>query len=250
MSAAHLMEITNNYLEGKMNHKNVNKLVFTIFCIIVSILSAVILAFFFLKTIIDESTASKILTAESIVSGLFGLFLTIYSTHILFIEIRNGAFCTKRAIRRALSDLSEKIKIYNPSFILFIQGNSEKLYNQYLKHFISPLKGEICLHANYRYGNPPEPPFIITEKHFIGVSELSRIKANDRIVIFDDVTKTGKTISALKKRLLEVEKIPEENILTCGFITDQDGFAHCGEPGFYCKKARLRDDYKFPWRNV
>lgn len=188
-------------------------------------------------------------TAATAAAGLIALPLTMYSTFIMYFDIRRGAYCTKRMAHRGARQLAEIMNGFTPSYLIFVQGNSERLYNDYIRAYAVPTKTVLSLPASLRYQSPPvTPACIMTKKFYIDAQRLAVVSTCDRVIIFDDVTKTGDTVKQLKSYLQGTLHVPDQNILTCGFIVDEYGFAQCAEPAFYFMRAKVKDDYGFPWR--
>lgn len=234
-----------------MHNKRISVPIIIGIILIILYLALIIFSLCSFFLISNESQWADILfTALTSLVGFFSLALTVYSTYVLIIEIRNGAFCTKRMVRKGAQELARIIIAFNPSTIIFIAGNSEKLFNEYISKYISFTKTIISLPATLRYNNPPvTSTYIMTNKFFIDVEDIAKLTSTDRVVIFDDITKTGETIKLLKDYIIDTFKINKSHIITCGFITDQYGYAHSAEPAFYYKKAKIKDNYRFPWIN-
>lgn len=133
-------------------------------------------------------------------------------------------------VGRSAERLAEIIRAFNPSYIIFVKGNNEKLYNKYISWYIKPSKGVIALRATLRCNNPPVNNYIMTNKFFIETGNLAIVGANERAVVFNDVTKTGETVRAIKGYLIGLCGASPDKILTCGFITDIYWHA-CSETG-------------------
>lgn len=189
-------------------------------------------------------------TGLSYIAGVLALPFTLYSSFVVFEGIRHGRICTKSMAKKGARQIAKIIKSFSPDVIVFVAGNSEDLFNDYIADNLVSSYHTLALPACIRYKRKPylHDTVLLTNKFFINVSLLSKIAPNARVVIFDDVTKTGETINVLKEYLTTTRKLPVDNIMTCGFIVDKYGYAKSAEPAFYFKRTEVSDDYTFPWR--
>lgn len=209
------------------------------------------LAIWFVVEFVTGTSVGVIGTAVlSSVVGLIALPLTLYSAYVVFVGIRHGRICTKFMAKEGARQIAKLIEIFSPDAIIFVAGNSEKLYNFYIAANLKSSYHTLALPSCPRYKQNPFSPAAVltTNKFFIDVFLLGTLGPDDRLVIFDDVTKTGETVSILKTYLTSARRLPDQNIMTCGFIVDKFGYAKNSEPAFYYKKTEVRDDYAFPWR--
>lgn len=197
----------------------------------------------------DNDCGKELLTVVSSLASLIALPLSIYSTYILFIELRNGCTCSKKMIEKGAEKLARDINAFQPTRIIYVDGNSTLLYENYVSKHIKAGCPVIAL------PNIPKTSLsqfgaskvVSTNKFIINVDSCT-FTSDERVVIFDDITKTGETIKELKKYLIDDCKLSPLNILTCGFITDKFGYANSAEPGFYFLRTEVKDGYRFPWR--
>ena len=189
-------------------------------------------------------------TALSVLTSCLALPLTIYSTFVLFNDIRNGCICTNGMAKAGEKVLSEKINSFQPTVIIYVAGCSNKFFEAYLaKHINLNCRHLVLSATERRYICPYNPKnVLLTNKFFIDTTPLKTINSNERVIILDDVTKTGDTIKRNKSYILISRHLSKLNILTCSFIVDKFGYANCAEPAVYFKKTEVRDDYNFPWR--
>ena len=186
----------------------------------------------------------------SALTGLIALPLTVYSSFVVYEGIRHGRICTKAMAKKGAKKIAGLIKIFSPTVIIFVEGNSEDLYNNYIADNLRSSYHTLALPACIRYKQKPfmADTTLLTNKFYIDASLLDLVQPSDRVIIFDDVTKTGETIEAIKSYLTSSRKLARENIVTCGFIVDKCGYGKNSEPVLYFKRTEVRDDYAFPWR--
>lgn len=195
----------------------------------------------------------NVLTIISAAFGIFALPFTIYSTYVVWIELRNGTTCSKRKLRCHAKKLSGIINAFTPDYIIYVAGNCSKLYEDYLKFQINPYTNPVALPAILRYYNPPTKKHMLLSKKFYIVSDLIQnleLHGNERIVILDDISKTGDTIKTIKQYLIKKCSVSSANILTCSFVVDKYGYPSSAEPSFYCLRTEVKDDFRFPWRQA
>lgn len=207
-----------------------------------------VVAFVFLF-ILDNENSNTALSIISLVLGTVSFILTSYSTKILYVEIRHGMICTNHMAKKGAQVIAEHINLFQPTVIVYVCGNSDNLYRRYIKqhdksnaviYILSSIqKSCICPYAIEEY--------VCTNKFYLNIELLKKIRSDDRVVILDDVSKTGETVYKISQYLTSVTNVPEANILTCGFIVDKFGYAKHALPGFYYKKAEIKDTYTFPW---
>lgn len=197
----------------------------------------------------DNDCGKELLTVVSSLASLIALPLSIYSTYILFIELRNGCTCSKKMIEKGAEKLAHDINAFQPTKIIYADGNSTQLYENYVSKYIKVSCSVVALPNISKTSLCPfgTSKVVLTNKFIINVDSCT-FNSDERVVIFDDVTKTGETIKELKKYLIDDCKIPPINILSVGFITDKLGYANSAEPSFYFLKTEIKDGYRFPWR--
>lgn len=199
--------------------------------------------------VVDNGYGEDLLTIVSSLASVIALPLSIYSTYILFVELRNGCTCSKRMIEKGAEKLARDINAFQPTKIIYVDGNSTQLYENYVSKHIKAGCPVISLPNIPKTSLSPfgTRKVVLTNKFIIYVDSCT-FNSNERVVIFDDITKTGETIKELKKYLIDDCKIPPINILSVGFITDKLGYANSAEPGYYFLKTEVKDGYRFPWR--
>lgn len=224
------------------------KIALFIMLTIVSIVCFAI-AFVLLFLFLDNDNKNTALSIISLVIGLISLIFTFYSTRILFIEIRHGMICTDLMAKKGAEVIAENINSFQPNVIVYVLGNSDNLYRRYIRRF-DKTNAEIKVISSMSKSCPcpyVKDEFICTNKFYLDVEILKNIGRDERVVILDDVSKTGETVYSISSYLSKTVHIPESNILTCGFIVDKFGYSKYALPGFYYKRAEVKDNYKFPW---
>lgn len=190
-------------------------------------------------------------TASSLISfflGAVSFVLTFYSTKVLFTDIHHGMICTRRMAEKGARVIAENINSFQPTVIVYVSGNSD-LYKRYIKQY-DKTRAKIYVLSSIRKSNIcpyVRDSFICTNKFYLDIELLKKVCPDDRVVILDDISKTGETVYKISQYLTSVINVPEANILTCGFIVDKYGYAKHALPGFYYKKAEVKDTYTFPW---
>ena len=155
----------------------------------------------------------------------------------------------KKMIEKGAEKLARDINAFQPTRIIYVDGNSTLLYENYVSKHIKAGCPVIALPNIPKTSLSPfgASKVVSTNKFIINVDSCT-FTSDERVVIFDDITKTGETIKELKKYLIDDCKLSPLNILTCGFITDKFGYANSAEPGFYFLRTEVKDGYRFPWR--
>ena len=191
-------------------------------------------------------------TASSVISFFLcavSFVLTFYSTKVLFTDIHHGMICSHRMAEKGARVIAENINSFQPTVIVYVSGNSDSLYKRYIKQY-DKTRAKIYVLSSMQKSNIcpyVRGSFICTNKFYLDIELLKKVCPDERIVILDDVSKTGETVYRISQYLTSVIKVPEANILTCGFIVDKFGYAKHALPGSYYKKAEVKDNYTFPW---
>lgn len=220
---------------------------------ILLIVSIVLLILFLLSaySVVNSSAETRWATTLSLFLGCISFIFSVYSISVLRSNIRDGAICTKRMAKKGGKKIASEINSYKPDFIIYVGKNSNELYMRYIYKYVNLCiaKNNIFLQCTKKiYGKSPYKHDILTNKFYIDVEELqSYLAPKSRVIIFDDITKTGETIIALKDYIINTCGVSDSNILTCGFAVDKYGYASAQVPGYYFMRAEIKDTYHFPW---
>lgn len=190
----------------------------------------------------------NLLTFSTTLTAFISLALTFYSTYILFFEIKNSCCCSNKKLKKGSAEIAKIIDIFKPTKIVYFGFNTEKLFKKYvfshLKGHYVPIYLEII--DRTKYISTISSKVLFSKKYIINIEDKN-FEKSDRIVILDDIVKTGNTLKTIRKYLIKLG-IKRENIYTCGFITDKYGYACSGEPEYYYIRTEVKDTYKFSWR--
>jgi phosphoribosyl transferase domain len=190
----------------------------------------------------------NLVTFSTTLTSFISLALTFYSTYLLFFEIKNSCFCSNRKLKKGSKEIAKIIDGFKPTKIVYFGFNTEKLFKKYvfshLKGHYVPIYLEIM--DRTKCVSTISSKVLFSKKYIINIENKS-FKKSDRIVILDDIVKTGNTLKTIRKYLIK-QGIKKENIYTCGFITDKYGYGCSGEPEYYYIRTKVKDNYKFPWR--
>ena len=181
--------------------------------------------------------------------SLISFFLAVFSFYVLQTQLHDGSVCTRRTVKKGAKEIGAVIASFAPKYVIYIAGNSGRLYEGYVRKYAGYGSTPIALNSQIRYAVCPQSPrILLTNKFYIDAAPLACLDPHDRVVIFDDLCKTGETIRALQDELILQCGVKKKNILTCGMIVDQYGYANCAQPAFYYKRVIVQDYYRFPWR--
>lgn len=219
--------------------------------LIVTYITFLILSLFFENNSLIKNTKQSVECAIVCISLLF----TLYSIVILIGEISDNEHCSMKEIKQGCKEIAKIINTYSPDKIIMVKGNSEKLFDEYIEPYLKGIKQDQIIRYDYVYKQFALNPNVVASKHkistnkFILYSNIEEIPSDpSRYIIFDDVVKTGDTIKSIMRDLNDRNKVADINILTVGFIVDTYGFANDSIPGYYFKRAKIDDNYKFKWR--
>lgn len=223
------------------------KIAWSIFLTIIGIVGIAI--GFYLLFLFYSEDGNKVMSITSFVIGIISFIFTFYSTKILYNQIHDGMICTDKMADKGAAVIADNINSFQPKYIVYVSGNSDKLYRQYIRQYDKSNAQVLMIQSTPKSCICPyiKDDCICTNKFYLDVALLCKIKPDDRVTIIDDITKTGETVHKLLIYLSSVLHVPEANILTCGFVVDKFGYSKYAIPGFYYKRTEVKDNYEFPW---
>ncbi len=230
-----------------MNNKKIAAIIFVLLiCIFLPIIFGNIIGD--TTTIVDKW--NLILTW---VVALVSLYIGVLSFIIVFKKLINGDHCSKRQVKKGGEQLAEKIAAFSPTKIVFVTGNTSKLYDRYIKKYNYFLEKDVvrltCLEKFdcKLHMNLSDKELLVTNKLLLLFDQFL-FNSEDRVVLLDDVVISGDTITKIHDHLIDKFGINPKNIVTLAYIVDKDAFANTGLPAYYIKKETIDGEYSFPWR--
>lgn len=223
-------------------------LIFTIFFIILCIT---------LEKIFEYYAINIAETIFEVITAISTAVLTVISLYLVSSELVNNETITKYQAKKLGKKISEIINNVNPDFIIMIDGNACEYFRKFVHPFLKESKPELIVFTceertktkKFYLKNRSAPNWlIITNKFYLHCnSDSLNSISNKKIIVFDDVVRTGETCHKVVKYIQKNKKITKNCFFLICLIIDRNII---GSNIFNCwmKSGDLKDNYDYCWR--
>lgn len=188
----------------------------------------------------------------------FATLLTLVSLIVLAKKFYNDHTISNSEAKRQGKKLAGIIGSVNPTHIIIVDGNALNFYEKYVVKNISLAKPTLIRFsaekrlktANFYVTKYTPDYLIVTQQFYLRYNDglLNNFKSTDKILVFDDVVRTGDTSSQIVDFIKRINNLSYYNFYLLCMIMDRS-LRSSRIIDYAAKTGNLDDTYDYCWRS-
>lgn len=184
----------------------------------------------------------------NIIGWIATLFGTPSALCFIFVRLKNRKNISWRNVKKGIKCLAEKVEKIKPDCIITFSGRGAIVTSLVITELDNKYPVYMCLlkrRYNEEFFNPQNWPCFTTSKWIIYVPDEVLAFNDKKILVIDDLTNSGETISKLIEHLVE-QGLSKEKIFSMSLVANESILASEHIPQEYWKKLNI-SEYNVPW---